>query len=81
MTITNISDNELALQKQVLDLQESLRMANWNHTVYMRGAEQIQLKYIDEIRELRAKLAEVEAELGMAIPAPSWSRDEDKSSW
>ena len=60
MSITLVSPRETELQKQVIELAESLRNLGWEFELYKQGARATHQKLLDEIRELKAKLAELE---------------------
>ena len=60
MSIVLVSPRETELQKQVIELAESLRNIGWEFELYKTGARATHQKLLDEIRELKAKLAELE---------------------
>ena len=60
MSIVNITPRETELQKQVIELAESLRNIGWEFELYKQGARNTHQKLLDEIHELKAKLAELD---------------------
>ncbi len=70
MTITNITPRETELQKQVIELAESLRNIGWEFELYKQGARNTHQKLLDEIHELKAKLAELQKSEPFA---PDWA--------
>lgn len=60
MSITLVSPRESELQKQVIELAESLRNLGWEFELYKQGARATHQKLLDKMRELKAKLAEYE---------------------
>ena len=59
MSITLVSPRETELQKQVIELAESLRNLGWEFELYKTGARNVHQKLLDQIRELKSQLAEV----------------------
>ena len=67
MSIVNITPRETELQKQVIELAESLRNIGWEFELYKQGARNTHQKLLDEIHELKAKLAELDKPEPVAI--------------
>lgn len=63
MSITNITPRETDLQKQVIELAESLRSLGWEFELYKTGARATHQKLLDQIHELKAKLAKFDRPL------------------
>ena len=55
MSITLVTPRESELQKQVIELAESLRNLGWEFELYKTGARNTHQKLLDEIREFKAE--------------------------
>lgn len=60
MSITNITPRESELQKQVIELAESLRNLGWEFELYKQGARATHQKLLDKMRELKVRWAQFE---------------------
>ena len=60
MSITLVSPRETELQKQVIELAESLRNLGWEFELYKTGARATHQKLLDEMRELKVRWAQFE---------------------